>query len=61
MTITLTKPATEYGCEERREIYARLCREALSSFTPSMGSRFSGKQVDAAKAKAWKIMQKAGL
>lgn len=47
--------------QERRDLYNRLVLEALFSFTPSIGKRYSGQQVAAAKGQATKAMLKAGF
>ena len=57
----LTKPASEYTSEERRALLAEMTGRFLAKFTPSMGDKYSAKQIDRAKGLAWGQMRAAGF
>ena len=60
--MTLTKPAAEYTARERREVFARLCREIRAATTPNCeGGRYSGQQIASIRGRAWKAMSEAGF
>ena len=57
----LTKRASEYTSEERRALLAEMTGRFLAKFTPSMGDKYSAKQIDRAKGLAWSQMRAAGF
>ena len=57
----LTKPASEYTRAERRALLAEMTKRFLAKFTPSMGDKYSAKQIDRAKGLAWSQMRAAGF
>jgi len=57
----LTKPASEYTSQERRELFAKLANGFAQKMTPSFGNSLSGQQIAYAKGRAWQQMRKAGF